>query len=66
MSGETRSGLIARMDQALDRIETALRNQSSAQAPVDDGLARRHAALRTSTAAALRDLDGLIASEEAR
>jgi hypothetical protein len=66
MSGETRSGLIARMEQALDRIETALRHQSNASAPVDDGLVRRHATLRTSTAAALRDLDALIANEEGR
>ncbi len=66
MTGETQSALTARMGRALDRIEAALRAQQSRPAPTDTKLAQRHAALRSTTAAALRDLDALIASEGER
>ncbi|MEY2925634.1 MAG: hypothetical protein RL367_111 [Pseudomonadota bacterium] len=66
MNGETQSALTDRIEQALDRIEAALQSQQSRTAPGESRAAERHAALQTKTAAALRDLDALIASEEAR
>lgn len=57
--------LLSRMQVALDRIEAVL---SEPRPAVDnERLMRRHDALRAKTAAALRDLDALIArKEEAR
>jgi hypothetical protein len=62
---DDRPTLIQRMNTALDRIDAAIRQQKP-QVGGDPDLKRRHDALRAKTEAALRELDALIAREEAR
>lgn len=62
---DKRPALIQRMNAALDRIDAAMRQQKLVIGG-DPHLKRRHDALRAKTEAALRDLDALIAREEAR
>ena len=62
MEGQSPEQALARIEAALARIEAAAsRPRPANEGPADDGLAARHAALRSAVAESLHALDGLIA-----
>lgn len=65
MNASDQSPLVKRLTRALDRIDAVLLHRKES-GTADVNLQRRHDAMRQKTAAALQDLDALIAREEGR